>query len=159
MSHRILVRADTNAIGQFDSSLTVAGQGEWSVITRQELEPVEMKDVWFISPESPLPALAKDLSQQLETVALAVLNWENEVMKIWAFERGALQLEYDSNPSFANCTITPPIGDGGELARVAGKPDKSDAAKKLLARKRGLGFINETQRLEQLSALIELPLV
>jgi hypothetical protein len=159
MSHRILVRADLSAVEQIDSSLTVVGQGAWSMITRTDLEPKQMNDVWFITPESPLPKLAKELSEQLETMALAVLNWENDVLKIWAFERGVLHLEYDSNPSFANCTITPPIGDGGELARIAGVPDKAEGAKKLLARKRGLGFINETQRLEQLGTLLNLPLV
>jgi hypothetical protein len=163
MSHRIVLRTANSAtasiLPEHQNNALIETHGDWSILTRPDLEPTEMKDVWFITPESPLPALAQRLSEQLETVTLAVLNWENDVMKIWAFERGVLKLEYDSNPSFAACTIAPPAGDGAELARVVGVPDKADAAKKLLARKRGLGFINETQRLEQLSVLLGAPLV
>jgi hypothetical protein len=35
-------------------------------------------------------------------------------------------------------------------------PEKSEAVRKLLTRKKGFGFINETQRLEQLFALLEI---
>ncbi len=159
MSHRILVRTDQPSVQALGTNALLESRQGWTIVTRDDLEPREMNDVWFITNASTLPGFAKQLSEQLQTVCLAILNWENDVLKIWVFERGALKLEYDSNPSFVSCTITPPEGIGGELAVYAGVPDKAQAVKKLLARRRGLGFINETQRLEQLSVLLNAPLV
>ncbi len=112
-----------------------------------------MTDVWFSTPESPLPALAK--AQSASGVALAVLEWETDVLKLWAFKDGNLELEYDSSPSFATCTITPPVSTGaGDLAALFGVPERSGAVSRLLSRKKGLGFISESQRLTQLLGLL-----
>jgi hypothetical protein len=115
--------------------------------------PVAMTDVWFATPESPLNERAKALSA--DGVTLAGMRWEADVLKLWAFKHGQLEFEYDSSPSFATCTITPPVTSlEGDLAALFGKPDASAAVKRLLARKKGLGFISESQRLAQLLELL-----
>ena len=116
-------------------------------------EPQTMTDVWFSTPESLLPAKAQ--ASSAGGAALAIMQWEGDVLKLWAFQHGLLRTEYDSSPSFATCTITPPVSTGTELlGELFGKPENATAITKLLARKKGLGFISETQRLEQLLNLL-----
>jgi hypothetical protein len=123
------------------------------IIRDAALEPHTMTDVWFSTPESPLPAKAKSVS--VHGTALAIMQWEGDVLKLWAFQNGALKTEYDSSPSFATCTITPPVSSGTELlGELFGKPENAVGITKLLARKKGLGFISETQRLEALLRLL-----
>jgi hypothetical protein len=120
------------------------------------LEPHSMTDVWYSTPESPLPARARVLSQG--GAALAVQTWEEDMLRLWAFRDGHLEVEYDASPSAISCTITPPASSGtGDLATVFGVPESSVAVNKLLTRKKGLGFISETQRLERLLELLGLP--
>lgn len=121
------------------------------------LEPTELKEVWFASPDSALATRAKELSLD-GSVAMAVLEYEGDVLKLWVFQAGVLEIEYDSSPSFATCTITPPVGNKLEdLAVLFGQPSNTKAVQQLLLRKRGYGFINERQRLEQLLGLLGLP--
>jgi hypothetical protein len=121
-----------------------------------EFAPSAMTDVWYATAESPLPARAKLLSQGHAT--LAAMEWAGEVLKLWAFQDGALKFEYDASPSAMTCTITPPTSSGeGDLGALFGVPDRSAAINKLLSRKKGLGFISESQRLEQLLALLGVP--
>jgi hypothetical protein len=123
------------------------------IIRDPALEPHAMTDVWFSTPESPLPAKAQVLSA--DGTALAIMQWESDVLKLWAFQNGSLITEYDSSPSFATCTITPPVSSGtATLGTLFGKPENDLAITKLLARKKGLGFISETQRLEGLLNLL-----
>lgn len=125
-------------------------------LTDPSFEPQQMQDVWFSDSHSPLATRAKALSQD-GTPALALLEYEGDVLKFWAFEQGVLTIEYDSSPSFATCTITPPSGTNLEhLAALFGVPEQSKAVVQLLGRKRGLGFINERDRLRQLLGLLEI---
>jgi hypothetical protein len=127
--------------------------GGTQIIRDAALGPHAMTDVWFSTPESPLPAKAQALSA--DSTALAVMQWEGDVLKLWAFQNGTLITEYDSSPSFATCTITPPVSSGTDLlGALFGKPENDVAITKLLARKKGLGFISETQRLEGLLNLL-----
>ncbi len=122
------------------------------------LAPQELKEVWFASPDSPLASRAKALSLDGST-AMAVLEYEGDALKLWVFKTGVLKIEYDSSPSFATCTITPPVGNQLEdLALLFGVPSNAKAVQQLLLRKRGYGFINERQRLEQLLGLLGLEL-
>jgi hypothetical protein len=119
------------------------------------LEPHSMTDVWYSTPESPLPARARALSEG--GAALAVQRWEDDMLRLWAFRDTQLEVEYDASPSAISCTITPPASSGvGDLATVFDVPEQSVAVNKLLARKKGLGFSNETQRLERLLELLGL---
>jgi hypothetical protein len=116
--------------------------------------PTAMTEVWFATPDSPLNAQARERSKNGAT-SLSVLQWEADVLKLWAFQDGELQFEYDSSPSFATCTITPPVASGtGDLAALFGRPASSAAVARLLSRKKGLGFISENQRLAQLLGLL-----
>ncbi len=125
-------------------------------LTDPTLEPQELKDVWFSDANSPLAKKAKSLSEG-GTVALAILEYQGDVLKFWAFKSGLLVVQYDSSPSFATCTITPPEGDQLEnLAELFAVPDQSKAIVQLLKRKRGYGFINERDRLSQLLGLLGL---
>jgi hypothetical protein len=125
-------------------------------LTDPALEPPDLKAVWFASPDLPLAARAKVLSEN-GNPALAVLEYEGDSLKLWLFENGVLTVEYDASPSFATCTITPPVGDNLErLAQAFGAPQNAKAVQQLLSRKRGFGFINERDRLKQLLELLKL---
>ncbi len=123
------------------------------------LTPQSMTDVWFATPDSPLPSRARALSSShvssSSAVSLAVVQWETDVVKLWAFKNGALELEYDSSPSFANCTITAPVSTGtGKLGSLFGHGDNDATLERLLSRRKGLGFISERERLAQILELI-----
>jgi hypothetical protein len=123
-------------------------------LTDPALEPPDMKAVWFASPDLPLAARAKVLSEN-GNPALAVLEYEGDSLKLWLFEHGVLTVEYDASPSFATCTITPPVGSHLErLAEAFGAPENAKAVAQLLKRKRGFGFVNERDRLRQLLGLL-----
>jgi hypothetical protein len=125
-------------------------------LTDPALEPPDLKAVWFAGADSPLATHAKGLSQNGQP-ALAVLEYEGDSLKLWLFEKGVLSTEYDSSPSFATCTITPPVGENVErLALAFGVPHNAKAVQQLLGRKRGFGFINERDRLKQLLGLLGL---
>jgi hypothetical protein len=120
------------------------------------LEPPDLKAVWFADSTSLLAARAAELSQD-GNPALAVLEYEGDSLKLWLFEHGTLTVEYDASPSFATCTITPPVGSDLErMAEAFGVPENTKAVVQLLQRKRGFGFINERDRLRQLLGLLQL---
>jgi hypothetical protein len=138
--------------------LVVTDQGDFSRI--QSPEPKAFTEVWYANLESPLPELAAEISKKLEAVTLAVINWDDDLLRIWAFSSGEFVTTYDSNPSYATCTITPPELEpdtGEKLAGLFHVPEQAKAVKQVLTRKKGFTFINETQRLEQLFALLKIP--
>lgn len=123
------------------------------IVRDDALTPQSMTDVWFATSDSPLPARARELSAN--AVSLAVLQWEADVVKLWAFKDGGLELEYDSSPSFANCTITAPVSTGtGKLGTLFGHVENDATLERLLSRRKGLGFVSETQRLAQILELL-----
>jgi hypothetical protein len=133
--------------------------GEFVVISGKQLEPSSLVDAWYISSESPLVKLAAKLSSKISSPVLAMLNWENDLLRIWVYSGGKLLSEYDSNPSYATCTVTKPELEHPEaFANAFGVPERSEAISKLMARKRGLGFLNETGRFELLAKELGIPL-
>lgn len=133
--------------------IVVKTSSQTEILRDDALTPQSMTDVWFATPESPLPARARELSAN--AVSLAALQWEADVVKLWAFNDGALELEYDSSPSFANCTITAPVSAGtGKLGTLFGHPENDATLERLLSRRKGLGFISESQRLAQVLELL-----
>jgi hypothetical protein len=154
----IIVKAPRAEILEQFANLNISSQADFSRV--QTLEPQAFTEVWYANLESPIPKFANEISKKLECVALGVINWDDDLLRFWAFSSGEFVTTYDSNPSYATCTITPPElePDTGErLAKMFKVPEKSEAIKKLLTRKKGFTFINETQRLEQLFALLEIP--
>jgi hypothetical protein len=124
-------------------------------IIEPNLEPKSLLEVLQLDATSALLTRAKELS--LTAVTMAVLEYESDVLRFWVFADGALQIEYDSSPTFATCTISPPEGSKLEhLAALFGVSEASKAVVQLLKRKRGYGFLNEQQRLEQLLSLLGL---
>ncbi len=154
----IIVKAPRAEILEHFSELSVSGQDAFSKV--QAPEPKAFTEVWYANLESPIPKLAAEISKKLECAVLGVINWDDDLLRFWAFSSGELVTAYDSNPSYATCTITPPELEpdtGEKLANVFGVPAKSKAIQQLLTRKKGFTFINETQRLEQLFTLLEIP--
>lgn len=144
---------DANLKGMTNAFIVVQTLGQTEILRDESLTPQSMTDVWFATPESPLPARARALSAN--AASLAALQWEADVVKLWAFKDGALELEYDSSPSFANCTITAPASTGtGKLGTLFGHPENDAALERLLSRRKGLGFISESQRLQQILELL-----
>ena len=142
-----------NVSGMTNAFIVVKSASATEILRDDALTPQSMTDVWFATPESPLPARAREKS--VGAVSLAVLQWEADVVKLWAFKNGALELEYDSSPSFANCTITAPVSTGtGKLGTLFGHPERDAALERLLSRRKGLGFISERERLTQILELI-----
>jgi hypothetical protein len=139
--------------------IVVKTSSQTEILRDLALTPQSMTDVWFATPDSPLPSRARALSSG-NAVSLAVVQWETDVIKMWAFKNGALELEYDSSPSFANCTITAPVSVGtGKLGTLFGRVENDAALERLLSRRKGLGFISESQRLTQILELIGVELV
>jgi hypothetical protein len=137
----------------------LAVHGEFVVISGKQLEPVSMVDAWYISNESPLLKLASEISSKISGPVLAMLNWENDLLRLWLYSDGKRLSQYDSNPSYATCTVTRPELEHPEaFAQAFGVPERSAAISKLLARKRGLGFLNETGRFELLAKELGIPL-
>jgi hypothetical protein len=138
--------------------LDISSQGEFSRVATPK--PQKFTEVWYADLESPIPKFADEISQKLQCATLGIINWDDDLLRIWAFSSGEFVTTYDSNPSYATCTITPPELEpdtGEKLAKLFNMPEKAEAVRKLLTRKKGFGFINETQRLEQLFALLEIP--
>ena len=154
----ILVRAAKNIVQDAFPDLkgNIVQDGAFSSIASSSILPASFQDVWFINDDSPLPKLARDISSKLGKVALAALDWEGDLLKLWAFSNGQVAYRYDSNPSYATCTVTSPEQDApGTLAEAFGVPEKSRVIGQLLSRRKGLGFISETDRLRQLLGLLQ----
>ena len=134
-------------------------RGDFVIVSGKQLEPTSLLDAWYISSQSPLVKLASELSRKLSSPVLAMLNWEHDLLRLWVYSEGKLLSEYDSNPSYATCTVTKPELEHPEaFAQAFGVPERSEAISKLLARKRGLGFMNETGRFELLAKELGIPL-
>jgi hypothetical protein len=156
---RIFIKATQAQVLEVVREFELGVRGEFVVVSGKQLEPTSLVDAWYISSESPLVKLAAELSQKLSSPVLAMLNWENDLLRLWVYLGGKLLSEYDSNPSYATCTVTKPELEHPEaFAQAFGVPERSEAISKLLARKRGLGFINETGRFELLAKELSIPL-
>ena len=156
---RIFVKATRTQVLEVVQQFELEVRGEFVVVSGKSLEPGSMVDAWYISSESPLLKTAAALSGKLSGPILAMLNWENDLLRLWVFSGGNLLSEYDSNPSYATCTVTKPeLGHPEAIAQAFGVPERSEAISKLLARKRGLGFMNETGRFELLAKELGIPL-
>lgn len=153
----VIVRAAKNTVQDAFPSLggNIVQDGVFSKVASSSILPASFQEVWFISDDSPLPKLAREVSSTLGTVTLAALDWEGDLLKLWALSSGEVVYRYDSNPSYATCTVTSPEQDApGTLAELFGVPEKSRAVGQLLSRRKGLGFISETDRLRQLLGLL-----
>lgn len=107
---------------------------------------------------------AQALSRKLRTVALAALNVVDELLLLWAYRSGRLVFEYDSNPmvlgcpvcSYSETTVPAQFSEAEELARLLGRPEVARELKSWLVRRRGLGFLTESQRHRHLLELLGL---
>jgi hypothetical protein len=116
--------------------------------------------------EERFAALTAELSQQLNCLALGVVNLEDAVLLIWVYDRGKLVFQYDSNPMYLSCpvcsysseTVSAEYGDVEQLCHLLGVRQNSKALKSWLVRKKGLGFLSEHERLTKILALLGLPL-
>jgi hypothetical protein len=158
----LLIRADKKTVQDALRTLkikeNIVTDSVFIRVVADELTPEHLNDAWLMDLGSPLPSTAQRLSQRTGSLVLAQLNWNGEWLKLWAFQNGELAFQYDSNPSFVTCTVSSPDADApGVLAELFGVPEKARAITQLLTRRKGLGFISETQRAEQLEALLGVP--
>ncbi|GIW29330.1 MAG: hypothetical protein KatS3mg070_2693 [Meiothermus sp.] len=108
---------------------------------------------------------AAQLSEKLRCTALGVMNLEDTALLLWAYHRGRLVFQYDSNPMYLGCpvcsysseTVGALVHGLDELCRLRGVPQRQQALRAWLVRRRGLGFMSERERLEKILALLELP--
>ena len=155
---KIFLKATQAQVLEVVQGFELEVRGEFVVVSGRRLEPGSMVDAWYISSESPLLKTAVELSSKLSGPVLAMLNWENDLLRLWVFSAGNLLSEYDSNPSYATCTVTKPeLTHSEAFAEAFGVAERSEAVSKLLARKRGLGFMNETGRFELLAKELGIP--
>ena len=156
---RIFVKATRAQVLEVIQDGELEVRGEFVVISGKQLEPGSLVDAWYISSESPWLKVAVELSLKISSPVLAMLNWENDLLRLWVYSDGKPLSEYDSNPSYATCTVTKPELEHPEaLSNAFGVPERSEAISKLLARKRGLGFMNETGRFALLAKELGIPL-
>jgi hypothetical protein len=156
---KIFLKASRDQVLEVVQEFELGIRGEFVVLSGRQLEPGSMVDAWYISSESPLLKLAVQISSKIANPILAMLNWENDLLRLWVYSDGKLLSEYDSNPSYATCTVTrPELEHPRAFAEAFGVPDRSEAISKLLARKRGLGFMNETGRFALLAKELGIPL-
>jgi hypothetical protein len=156
---RIFLKATRDKLLGLVQDLELEARGDYVAVSGKQLEPGSLVDAWYISSESLLVKLAAELSGKISGPVLAMLNWENDLLRLWVYSNGTLLSEYDSNPSYATCTVTKPELEHPEaFASAFGVPERSEAISRLLARKRGLGFMNETGRFELLAKELGIPL-
>jgi hypothetical protein len=141
------------------ADLELEVRGEFVVISGKQLEPTSLVEAWYIDSASPLVRLAAEISEKTSSPVLAMLNWENDLLRLWVFLDGNRLSEYDSNPSYATCTVTKPELEHPEaFARAFNVPERTEAISRLLARRRGLGFMDEAGRFRLLAQELGLPL-
>jgi hypothetical protein len=156
---KIFVKATQFQVLEVVQDFAVEVRGEFVVVSGKQLEPDSLVEAWYISSESPLVKLAVELSRKISSPVMAMLNWENDLLRLWVYSDGKRLSEYDSNPSYATCTVTKPELEHPEAFAIAfGVQERSEAISKLLARKRGLGFMNEKGRFELLAKELGIPL-
>jgi hypothetical protein len=154
----VIVNAPKVKILEHFPDLLVSGHAEFSTVKAPE--PQAFTEVWYANLESPIPKLTVEISRKLTCSTLGVINWDDDLLRFWVFSSGEFVTMYDSNPSYATCTITPPELEpdtGEKLASLYAVPEKSKAIQQVLTRKKGFTFINETQRLKQLFTLLKIP--
>ncbi len=156
---KIFIKASRDQVLEVVQEFELEVRAEFVVVSGRQLEPGSLVDAWYISSESLLLKLAVQISSKISIPILAMLNWENDLLRLWVFSDGKLLSEYDSNPSYATCTVTKPETEHPEaFARAFGVPERAAAISRLLARKRGLGFMNETGRFQLLAKELGIPL-
>lgn len=152
-------QAVREALGGRSGEIGVRATGD-SVVT---LEPPTFEA--YYAQQDEIAPLAAELSRKLETLALAGMNLEDELLLLWAFDRGEEVFAYDSNPMYLGCPVCsyvservgPEAGDLERLARRFGHPENARALRSWIYRKRGLGFLHEHQRHAQIARLLGLP--
>jgi hypothetical protein len=156
---KVFIKATQAQVLEVVQGFELEARGDYVVVSGKHLEPGSLVDAWYTSSKSPLVKLAAELSSKISGPMLAMLNWENDLLRLWVYSDGKLLSEYDSNPSYATCTVTKPELEHPEaFAQAFGVPERSEAISKLLARKRGLGFMNETGRFQLLAKELGIPL-
>lgn len=119
----------------------------------------------YYAQQDEIVPLAEELSRKLETLALAVMNLEDDLLLFWVYDRGEQIFAYDSNPMYLGCpvcsyvseTVKPEAGDLERLAQLFGHPENARALKSWIYRKRGLGFLQEQKRHAEIARLLGLP--
>ncbi len=116
--------------------------------------------------EERFAALTAELSQKLNCTALGLVNLEDAVLLFWVYHEGKPIFQYDSNPMYLSCpvcsysseTVSAEHGNVEQLCNLLDVPQNSKALKSWLVRRKGLGFLSESERLEKILALLGLPL-
>lgn len=141
-------------------SEAVSSTDGYSVVTL----PPPTFETYYAQQDEIVP-LAEELSRKLETLALAVMNLEDDLLLFWVYDRGEQIFAYDSNPMYLGCpvcsyvseAVKPEAGDIERLARLFGHPENARALKSWIYRKRGLGFLQEQKRHAEIARLLGLP--
>jgi hypothetical protein len=120
---------------------------------------------WSVSKNPALPTLETELleseafasARNQQTQTLATHNWLGERLRFWLYSPQTLLYHYDSSPSYMSCVIVGPAGnDASVLAEAFAATTNINRLSRLLKRRRGLGFINERQRHQQILVLLGL---
>ncbi len=127
---------------------------------------IELSLEHLYAQEERFAALTAELSQKLDCTALGLVNLEDAVLLFWVYNRGKPVFQYDSNPMYLSCpvcsysseTVSAEYGNVEQLCNLLDVPQNSRALKSWLVRKKGLGFLSESERLEKIVALLGLPL-
>lgn len=136
--------------------------GEYTVLNLEQTSPTLDR---FYQQQDEFREVAVGLSKRLEAPALAAMNLDDELLLLWAFDKGELVFQYDSNPMVLGCpvcsysseTVPAEISDVGRLTELFGVPQNTRALRSWLRRGRGLGFLDETSRHRQIVRLLGLP--
>ncbi|MCL6528139.1 MAG: hypothetical protein K6T57_14855 [Thermaceae bacterium] len=118
----------------------------------------------FYQQQEEFSAIAASLSKGLEIPLLAAMNLEDELLLLWAFDRGQPVFAYDSNPmvlacrvcSYSSESVPAELGPVEQLAERFGVPERARALKSWLGRRRGLGFLSERERHRRILQLLGL---
>ena len=89
-------------------------------------------------------------------------NTENRLI-FWLYDRGDKLNSLDPTPAYMCCAVCSVVpaehADAQALAARFGVPEKAKALKHWMARKRGLGFLNESERHAAIAEILDLPQV
>ncbi len=111
-------------------------------------------------------AYVAQLSRTLDCTALGVVNLEDTALLLWVYHRGQRVFQYDSNPMYLSCpvcsysseTVGVEMNGLDDLCRLLGVPQRTQAVRTWLVRRRGLGFLCEHERQEKIFQLLGIPL-
>ena len=125
-------------------------EGNW---VKVELEYKAELETFYAQQEG-FANQAAEISRNLQTTVLASLNFDDELLMLWAYQRGELVFQYDSNPmvlgcpicSYSETSIPAEVSDVKQLTRLFNRTAATKEIKSWLVRGRGLGFLYERQR-------------